>query len=235
MSISRLQANGGNGAAITSLGVAYSSNVTAGSLLIACIRDGSSVNNVNASITDSNNAGNWTKAIERDLTVDLDTAAIYYRLNAASGATTVTYHTGQGAGTLRMVIIEYSGIATSSALDQTSSGYNASSTAPNSGATATLAQATELALGYGDQVNAPSGAWTAGGGYTLVSDAFTASGQNQLKLGVSELFTASTAAQTATFTIPTTADEWSCMIATFKGAGAGAPTVHTLMSMGMGN
>ncbi len=144
--------------------------------------------------------------------------AIWYAPISTSGATTITItHTGTAQRNSICWVREYSGLATSTVLDNATSAAGNSST-PSSGATATTVQADELIIGVGSSA-AGSSAWTAGTGFgNLVSDvatSFTCDGAMEDKI------VAATGAQTATFTSPASG-LWTGSVATFKDAGGSA-------------
>src|SRR6185437_9995342 len=74
---------------------------------------------------------------------DGDTVGVFSRLNASAGATTVT---GHGTALVGLAIHEYSGVATTTPLDQKTSN-NATSTSATSG-NVTTTSANELLFGF---------------------------------------------------------------------------------------
>jgi hypothetical protein len=122
-----------------------------------------------------------------------------------------------------MAVYGASGIATSSALDK-SAIDTGSSTAPNSGATATLSQADELiigACGVEDEIDDASGTWTTGAGN--VSGNEQGDGTNgggdasNVYIYAAAEVVAATTAQTAEVT-GTDSIDWAAAVATYKGA-----------------
>ncbi len=104
-----------NDSGAASLVQAFSANVTAGSLIVAAA---SWDNTTTSTMTCSDNKGNtYTVMTVWVAVADSQTLAICYAPNAAAGSTTVTAQLGGGAGFRRMVISEYSGVATSSPVD----------------------------------------------------------------------------------------------------------------------
>lgn len=122
-----------------SLGVSYSANVAAGDLLVGQFRA-----NGTTKVSDSVN-GSWTQAVST--TSEGVTHSIWYRQNAAAGKTTVTV-SGATSGSLRAVLGEYSGVATSGALDQTSCNQG-TATSVTTGATASVSTGDLLYAGVG--------------------------------------------------------------------------------------
>jgi hypothetical protein len=93
----------------------FAVNVTAGSLIVAAMSwDTSSGSTVTCSDTRSN--AYTTLNVWNDAT-NTQSLAICYAPNSSAGADTVTATLGAGAGFRRMIISEYSGVATSSPVD----------------------------------------------------------------------------------------------------------------------
>jgi hypothetical protein len=108
--------------ATTTHTLAFTSNVTAGSFLLAAIREN---NNVSAVADDVNGA--WTELIDLDNTVvGLN---VWYRENAAAGATTVTVTTSAGQ-TIRYAIAEYGDVPTSAVVEDYDSAAFTTTTTP---------------------------------------------------------------------------------------------------------
>jgi hypothetical protein len=111
-------------------------------------------------VTDTN--GNiYHPAVTMGQTAESVTMAIYYAENIKAGANTVKV-VPNSAGYLRVVVLEYSGIATSNSLDVTAAAQG-NSISPNSGTVTTTANG-DLLLGVSTTADA---AVTAGSGYTL--------------------------------------------------------------------
>lgn len=142
MAISIIQRQTASQSAGTSFPLAFAANVTAGDGLIALIALGSATAMV-SSVTDSR--GNiWSKAIGTQ--AQSRDAEIWYALNAAAGATTVTLNLSASVAAA-LETIEASSIATSATLDRTAN-MSGSSKSPATGTTAATAQASELAIGF---------------------------------------------------------------------------------------
>lgn len=106
-----------NSAAATSIGVAYTSNTTAGNLLVAVVTWGST--DVTPTIADTQ-LNSWSEAGTHLWDATNTTGqAMFYVPNNAGGANTVTVSFGSSVDFRGLIIGEYSGIATSSALDTT--------------------------------------------------------------------------------------------------------------------
>ena len=97
---SLFQNNAATGYAVGSKAVAYSSNIAAGSLLVASVNW--SANNM--SVSDSQN-GAWT-AIGSPIGPPLQ---LFYFSGAAAGSTTVTATLNTGTAAIELVILEYRG------------------------------------------------------------------------------------------------------------------------------
>lgn len=138
--------------------LAYASNVTAGSQLILAMRVGGAGGDQTTTVTGTGSE-TWVRAIHR-FDAAFGYVDIWYKENTAS-STAYTVTVGFSTSTtIRMSIHEYSGIATSSSLDQTNSGQGDS--VPTSGYDITTTSANELifaAMGNQaiDTVSAESG------------------------------------------------------------------------------
>jgi len=117
-----------SGRNVSSVGLTLSS-VTAGDALVLVIADQSS----NGAIVSSVSGGGvtWSKAASTGSTANGD-AEIWYGLNSSgtSGSTTITVNLSQTTNVQIADVSEYSGVATSAALDKTTTN-NASGTASN--------------------------------------------------------------------------------------------------------
>ena len=110
--------------ATTTHTLAFSSGVTAGSFLVAAIRENNSVSAVSDDVN-----GSWTELIDLDNTVvGLN---VWYKENAGAGPTTVTVTTSTGGQTLRYGIAEYSDAPSSSAVDDYDSASFTTTTTPS--------------------------------------------------------------------------------------------------------
>jgi hypothetical protein len=138
--------------------LAYASNVTAGSFLCMGIRIGGAGADQTVTVSGTGSE-TWTRAIHR-FDAAFGMVDIWYMENTASSTAytvTVTFSTST---TIRMSIHEYSGVATSSSVDQTNSGQGDS--VPTSGYDITTTNANDLifaAMGNQavDTVSAESG------------------------------------------------------------------------------
>ena len=189
--------------------MAFSSNITNGSNLYAVIRRGGGSSQPTA-LTDT--LGNtWTKlATEISPGSGDHTLAIWQALNSPSGANSVS-ETG-GSGSDRVVLIEISGLDTSSPVDIITSATG-SSTSPTV-TTGTLAQTNNFILGGASDV---TGAATisAGSGYsnlTKIDEKIAFEGKN----------VTSTSAVTVDFSL-SSSDGWGIWAVVLKDASGSSP------------
>jgi hypothetical protein len=118
MAITLLQSAVKNAGAVPSSTLAFPSNTTAGTLLMAHVWIGLGAQTMTAS---DNVNGSYNQDIAQQSAVHGNlSSGIFSFVNGAGGAVTVTF-TGTGGGQLRCLIEEWSGIATASALDKTGS------------------------------------------------------------------------------------------------------------------
>jgi hypothetical protein len=119
---------------VPSTSLAFPSGNSAGDFIAVVVRSGIA----NETITVRDSAHNmYLKAVQRSIpgSPGGENLSIFYAENIAGSANTVTV-SQTTAGTLRIAILEYSGVATSNALDQTSSAQGKSA-APNAGGVTT--------------------------------------------------------------------------------------------------
>ena len=161
---------------------------TAGNCLVVCVDSfGGSTQSVTG-ITLGGSAGNFSQLIAVGGAASLPFSAIWADPNCAGGQTSVVI-SGTGlsliSGDGGVVIYEISGLASSSVLDQSSSGTTASGTTFSSGTSGTTALANEIYVGTADgspTMAGPSSPWTntvnggnaAVSGYQIVSATGTA-------------------------------------------------------------
>lgn len=144
---------------------------------------------------------------------------------------TVSANLSGAGGYVALSAVEYSGLATTLALDkiQTNTGNSASL---DSGTTAATTQNDELLMGSGTENLGPNITWTAGASFTKRSDCNLGASTSVVYL--EERIVSST----GTYSAPCTSsdsDPWAADIATYKMAGGGAaPTVKTLSALGVG-
>jgi hypothetical protein len=204
-----LQAN-----ASVSVALAYTSNVTAGSLLVI---GGSNFGRTfdAGSCTDSR-----SQTYTRDVTEAVDTGfgnivvGVYSTPNAAAGATTVTLTATGTTDDITIAIHEYSGMATSSPADQSSATGTGTSATHASGTTGTTTQADELVF-LVDTHFGNAATVTAGSGYSLRESQTAVS---DMPIATEDKIVASTGTQSGSFTWDNAL--YDCAIVTYKGASA---------------
>jgi len=122
----------------TSLGLNLSADVKAGDLLVGTFRAPAGT-----SVRDQLN-GSWTEAIAAPDGIN----SVWYKANAAAGPTTITV-TSSSSGPIRADVAEYSGVATSNALDATACNSFSSTTTPTTGSAASLTGGELAYIGLG--------------------------------------------------------------------------------------
>jgi len=138
-----------------------------------------------------------------------NTVAIFYAENISAGANTVTVSDTITA-TLRIIILEYTGVATANSLDVTAAAQG-SSTSPNSG-NLTTSSSGELLLGA--VVTADSASFTAGSQFVIRTH--VPSEPNTKLIAEDQIQSvAGSAAATASLGA---SDPWGAVLATFKRA-----------------
>lgn len=208
----------------TSMSVAYPSNVSTGSLLITALSVGSGV----SSVTDSLGQSETTLAGE---ITDGSTFCIRvsYYVNSAAGADTITVNFTGSAGFGSVAIHEYSGVATASALDKTTTNNQVNpGTGTDAITTGSVTTTTDgqLIFGFAAQYDSVASTTAGGTGYTERQDPF---GDTPTE----DRIQTSAGAIAATFTAGNASQDFFSWIATFKAAVAasGAPT-RTLTGVG---
>jgi hypothetical protein len=156
---------------VTSIAQTFGSNVTAGNLLVAV----ASVQDATAPTLTFSSTGSptWVKTAQfDDSSSSAQIIAIGYCQNAPAGATTVTCSFPSGGGPVAIIIAEYSGAATTGALDQNTAGTTtAATTTPTDTAMVTTANG-DLIVGVITYRNA-SKPITVGASYTLIGNEST--------------------------------------------------------------
>jgi hypothetical protein len=151
------------GGTATSVAAVYGSNNTLGNFLVCCVRGFSAAPGV-LSVADTQ-TNTWVKAagdwVDNPGGVQNEIQT-WYVTNCKAGANTVTLSTAGSAAFLRIIILEYSGIALSSPEDGNSHGAGSSTSWASGNITTT---ATDLLIGNIQDENAnpsftPTGGWT---------------------------------------------------------------------------
>lgn len=200
---------GGVTGTASSVNLAFGSNCTAGNCIVCVWRY--SVGGLTVTLSDTQSNTYTSNAVEQIVTGDGNaTVGIGYALNIAGGATTVTFSVGVSR-TLRFLIAEFSGVATSSAFDQ-SNHAEGSGTAIASGSVTPTTDGQLLVCGY-ENVN--TSATSVGTDFTLASQ--TANDRTGLEYYIQT----TAAAHDGTWT-QAASQVWGAVIGTFKAPGAAA-------------
>lgn len=196
------------GVGVTSIAVTLTSNVTAGNNLIG---GGSSwVQNLDAgTFTDTRNP-TYTRAAHSENTNSR--CAIFYVENVAAGSTTITLNPTGGANDVDIAVAEYSGLATSSSLDQVANGSTGTDNSYETGTTPAIAATGELCFAVATSDGTTSG--TVNSPFTMIENIITTS---NIPLMVAEASSTSTSGQSTVFNANTF--QWAACIAVFKLAG----------------
>ena len=221
MAATRVQEVKGNGGGyVQSFTLTFASNVTATNKLFVILTYGAAET---PSIAD-NRSNTWVKAVEAVNAGDRRTS-IWYVESAAAGATTITISSGGNYADAAAIAWEYSGLATSSALDKTASATADAATSHNSGNTATTTQAAELIIGG-------AGATAANPSWVGDSNFGTASTQAGADSWTSTIAQAREVSATGAYNYnPTSAStNSSTNVATFKLASGSVSTTATVLS-----
>lgn len=222
MAIAQVQVpSSGSNSFGTSLGTAYGSNNTAGNLLVM----GATSTEAITSVTDSN-TGTPASAVAITHPSEAASTAIWYVMNCPSGANTVTSNT-VGSAPHTNHLLEYSGVATASALDQTATNSAVFNTSGNTGTTGTTAQADELLIGLIGNEGVRTHTW--GSSFTEKTDVANANSGS-----IAERIVSATGTYAGTATISSNSN-WCACIATFKAAagGGGTSILRQMMQHGL--
>jgi hypothetical protein len=201
----------------SSAALAFASNNAAGNFIAVAIRAFST----NQTITVSDSRGNvYQQAFKFNNNSD-DTLALYYAQNVAAGANTVTVAIST-ASSIRFAILEYAGVATSSALDVTKTN-TLSNVSPTSGNATTTAPG-DLLIGVFATQSFQT--FTAGTGYTI-EEAVSPAPSTALMVEQATQATAGMASATASLG---SSDLWGAALAAFKPSSSGttSPSITSL-------
>jgi len=208
--IALVQHAGVDAGTTTATTLSFPSNNTAGNWIGVVIR--ASTSGQVFTVTDSR-ANSYRKAVQLNESVDGTSVAIYYAENIAAGANAVSV-ANSVSGTLRLAILEYSGIAVVNSADGFSSAQGTSA-APS---TAPFATARNGDLLLAAMSTANPAIFTAGTGFTI-RDRVPASG-SKLTSEDQVQTTAGTASANASLGA---ADNWGAVVAAFASASATPP------------
>jgi hypothetical protein len=209
--ISELQQRGTTCAG-TSCALAFASNITAGSMIEVTVGTfgGKTINTPTHTLT-----GTFSFAVNKNVSGQV---SIYYLCTVSPGGADTVTATISASDDIHLHIREVSGIATSACLDQTgtNSGTAATQTVSTAGAT-TTADEWIVAAYYDVNFNT---SYTAISPYALGVSTGNAGSDT---MGSESNIVSATGTQTATITNNHGADAYEAAVATFKGAGGGAP------------
>jgi trimeric autotransporter adhesin len=217
--ITLVQQTSKDGGTTNSLSLAFPANNTSGNFIAVLIRAGKSGQVL--TVSDSN-VNKYSKAVQLNETLDTpngETFAIYYAENISGGSNTITVANSIAGQTLRIIILEYSGVAALNSLDTAAAGQG-TGTAPSSGPATTTANGDLL---LGEIVTANPATVTAGAGY-VVETRVPPSPNTKLAAEDEVQVTAGTASATASLA---KSDAWGAALAAFKAAAGGSPTPTT--------
>ena len=207
-----VQSTGVDSGSGTSASLSFSTNITAGNILIVIARFGEVSQNPGC----SDDKGNTYVRIESvEEPTNTDTLTLWYALAAAAGATQVTI-TNASSTTRRWIIAEYDAASTTIAADQ-HTGTIGDSITPDSG-NVTTTSASELLVSAGHSSNGRT--FTAGTGYTKRQEIAT-------KVALEDKSVSSTGTYSGSWTL-SAQDLWAASIVTFSStAGGGRTTKNT--------
>jgi O-glycosyl hydrolase len=198
----------------------FASNVTSGNFISVVVSSTSATEVY--TVTDS--LGNtYHQAVQQSQSTGGTTAAIYYAMNISGGADNVTVAQSVSAH-LNFAILEYSGIATTSALDVTASNTG-TGTAVSSGSATTTANG-DLLIG-GLMASGAGFTFTAGTGYTI-EEAVSAAPSTFLVAEDQVQTSAGSASATATVSA---SNPWAATFAAFKNSIPGGPAISSLSAI----
>lgn len=210
-----VQSNSNSAASGTTVATAYSSNVTAGGLLVACIFSDVGVTSVAGSI-----GGQTFSTVSANTDGATYTFGMYYFPNTTAGADTITATLSGATGYTHLIIGEWSGVDTASPLDKFANQFQ---TAPGTGANAvtsgnvTTTTDGQLIIGCGNSMTYAANQLTAGTGFTIRQTHFS---DNPME----DRIQTSAGSIAATFTSNSATNNYNPIIGTFKAAAAaGAP------------
>lgn len=198
----------------TTIALAYGSNVTAGSLLVCYIYANHGISGVADSRSQTfSSAVNVTDGATYSL-------AIFYYANTTAGADTVTVTFAGAITYASLQCSEYSGVATSSPLDQTASNNQTDpGTATNAITSGNVTTTTDgqLIVGWTSALVVGVGTVSAGTGYTGRTNVFGDTlHEDQVQTSAGSI--------AATFTTNHATSDYITLIATFKAASVASPS-----------
>lgn len=228
MPISRVQSKSGQVSPATSVTVTFNSATTSGNLLVLCVTSYYAGANAGGTWTVSDNKGNtWSSATSSDT---FSRIQIFYAENITGGSShQVTLSVSGIAAYMIATAVEYSGVATSSSLDQSGSAYTATNTTSyTSPTTGTTSQADELLIGCHHAYQS-SATPTPSGSFSTVA---TQTGSTLHVHTVQDRIVSATGAYASAGTWSTTGANHTDGIATFKAAAGGGSTTYDYSGTG---
>jgi len=195
----------------SSTSVSFPSASTAGNWIGVVIRAGKSGQVF--TVTDSR-GNTYHNAIQFNEVIDGTTLGIFYAENITGGVNTVSV-SDTILGTLRIAILEYSGVALANSLDGAAVANQGTSASPTVSLTTTVNG--DLLLGEMSTANAAI--FTAGSGYTIEE---TVPAQPNTKLIVEDRVQTTAGSASASASLAAS-DSWGAALAAFKSGGSGAP------------
>src|SRR6266403_1879908 len=206
----------------TSATLAFNSNNTVGNWIGVCVRAGHSGQIF--TVTDSR-GNTYRKAAQFNVTVDTPnghTLGIFYAENIAGGANAITV-SDTISGTMRIAMVEYSGVAATNSLDVFAMAQG-NGVSPNSG-NATATSSGDLLLGAIS--SAYSASFTAGNGFAIEGSVPAA--PNTKLIAEDRIQTA--AATVSAGAILGAPDSWGVVLAAFKAGNAGGGSSPSITSL----
>lgn len=221
MAAAHVQSNSGTVFSGTTIAVAYSSNVTAGGLLVCHIYANHGISSVADSRSQTYSAStNVTDGATYSL-------ATFYFPNTTGGACTITCTFAGAVTYASMQVAEYSGVATSLPLDQTTSNNQTTpgtaTDAITSGSVTTTTDG-QLIVGWTTALTVGVGTVTAGTNYTARTNIFGDTvDEDRVQTSAGSI--------AATFTTTSATSNYITIISTFKAATA-SQSLLTLLGVG---
>lgn len=207
----KIQSTQKDAGAVSSTTLAFTSSNTAGNILVAALRVGSTTETLtNNKITDSQ--GNvWSVKKSQDQTTDGHKLWVLVAFNSNAGANTVTI-AKSGTGTLRFVIAEYTATSTSDTTDQTNSGQGTTQLTMTAGNVTTTVASELLLAAFSNAADSNSFSMTAGSGYAVDEQVTTSS---RFRVGIEHRVVSSTGTYAGDATLNgDTPDNWAAAIVT---------------------
>lgn len=225
MAFNRVQMMGGKNTTFAS-SVTLDSTITttAGNLLIAVVE--ADVVTANGVTVTDNKGNTWSRAISTALAATFD-LEVWYTVITTGGSGHQITATDNGGGVDSILIVEEWSGNKSIPYDVSAGATGVVSTALNSGASASTAQAKELVIGAGVASGAVT--LTPGSGYSNLNQAST----DFSTLAFESKLVSSIGTQSATMT-SSLSGSWVCQVVTFKESGGTIVAIPTLALLGVG-